>query len=204
MDEEAERAVRAALDGYERGNPLNTVTFSALLVRLRGEVSTDETLPQPEAAPAPSSYGATPPMLNFDQMGTHAASMVRAVNLLGADEAAAHVQVSLPRNLAHWPGFLSLYWSCVAPFHEDGRLRASIDAVLEEGTARGRRLASLLAPTPDPTSEAREGVLRVLENLVPNAMGRMIPVVALLKKMMPDEATVLWGHGFRGSMPPGP
>ncbi len=191
VDTEAERAIRAALDGYEHGNPLNTVTFMAVLSRLRGEAPSDAGLPPPESAPPPSPFGPAPSLMNFDQMDETTAAMVRAVNLIGADQAAARVQVSLPRNLAHWPGFLSLYWSGLAPLHEDGRLRAAIDAVLEDGAARGRRLTALLGPTPDPGKETHKGVQSVLENLVPNAMARMIPVVALLKRMMPGESSVL-------------
>jgi len=37
----------------------------------------------------------------------------------------------------------------------------------------------------EPSEETSRGVLESLENLVPNAMGRMIPVVSLLKQMMP-------------------
>ena len=187
IDAQAERAIRAALDGYEQGNPLNTVTFSAVMVRLRGDAPSDADLPPPESAPPPSPFGAAPSMMNFDQMDDTAAAMVRAVNLIGADEAASRVQVSLPRNLAHWPGFLSLYWASLAPLHEDGRLRGAIDAVLRDGEARGQRLATLLESTTDPAEDTRRNVQSVLGNLIPNAMGRMIPVVALLKKMMPGR-----------------
>jgi hypothetical protein len=188
VDAQAERAIRAAIDGYDRGNPLNTVTFSAVMVRLRGEVPAEASLPPAESAPPPSSFGVAPSMMNFDEMDDMTAAMVRAVNLIGADEEAAKVQVSLPRNLAHWPGFLSLYWACLAPLHEDGRLRGAIDAVLRDGEARGQRLSTLLGPTPDPAEETRRGVESVLGNLIPNAMGRMIPVVALLQAMMPADS----------------
>ena len=110
---------------------------------------------------------------------------MRAVNLLGARGHAREVQVSLPRNLAHWPGFLSLDWTILAPLHDDGRLADCIDAVLEDGRKRGSRMAAALGATPEPAEETRRGVLESLENLVPNAMGRMIPVVSLLKRMMP-------------------
>jgi hypothetical protein len=178
-------AIRAAVDGYDRGNPLNIVTFSALMSRLRGE---EPTAPPPapiNAGPEAPVAGETPEMLNFDQMDPVAADMVRAVNLLGARGRAREVQVSLPRNLAHWPGFLCLYWTILAPLHDDGRLGKCIDAVLDDGRERGNRMAAALGDTPEPAEETRRGVLESLENLVPNAMGRMIPVVSLLKRMMP-------------------
>ena len=186
VDADAEVSIRAAVDGYDRGNPLNIVTFSALMSRLRGE---EPTAPPPapvDAEPEPPVVGETPKLLNFDQMDPVTADMVRAVNLLGARGHAREVQVSLPRNLAHWPGFLSLYWTILAPLHDDGRLATCIDAVLEDGRERGGRMAAALGDTPEPSEETRQGVLESLENLVPNAMGRMIPVVSLLKQMMPN------------------
>ncbi len=185
VDAAAEISIRAAIDGYDRGNPLNIVTFSALMSRLRGE---KPSAPPPAPVDAGSESpvaGETPKMLNFDQMDPVAADTVRAVNLLGARGRAREVQVSLPRNLAHWPGFLSLYWTILAPLHDDGRLADCIDAVLEDGRKRGSRMAAALGATPKPAEETRRGVLESLENLVPNAMGRMIPVVSLLKRMMP-------------------
>ncbi len=68
------------------------------------------------------------------------------------------------------------------------RFAACIDAVLEDGHLRGSRLAAALGDKPDPSDETRRGVLESFENLVPNAMGRMIPVVRLLKKMIPAVA----------------
>jgi hypothetical protein len=185
VDASAEVSIRAAIDGYDRGNPLNIVTFSALMSRLRGEKPTAAPPAPVDAGPEPPVAGETPKMLNFDQMDPVAADMVRAVNLLGARGRAREIQVSLPRNLAHWPGFLSLYWTILAPLHEDGRLGTCIDAVLEDGRERGARMAAALGDTTEPSEETRRGVLESLENLVPNAMGRMIPVVSLLKTMMP-------------------
>jgi hypothetical protein len=185
VTEDAEVAIRAAVDGYDRGNPLNIVTFSALMSRLRGEEPTAAPPAPIDAGPEAPVAGETPKMLNFDQMDPVAADMVRAVNLLGARGRAREVQVSLPRNLAHWPGFLCLYWTILAPLHDDGRLATCIDAVLDDGRERGNRMSAALGDTPEPAEETRRGVLDSLENLVPNAMGRMIPVVSLLKRMMP-------------------
>ena len=185
VDADGEVSIRAAVDGYDRGNPLNIVTFSALMSRLRGEKPTAAPPAPVDAEPEPPVAGETPKLLNFDQMDPVTADMVRAVNLLGARGHARDVQVSLPRNLAHWPGFLSLYWTILAPLHDDGRLATCIDAVLEDGRERGGRMAAALGDTPEPSEETLQGVLDSLEYLVPNAMGRMFPVVCLLKQMMP-------------------
>ncbi len=187
VDAVAEGSIRAAIDGYDRGNPLNIVTFSALMSRLRAEKPTAPPPAPVTAEPEAPVAGEIPKMLNFDQMEPVTADMVRAVNLLGARGRAREVQVSLPRNLAHWPGFLALYWTILAPINDDGRLAACIDAVLDDGRKRGSRMAAALGDTPEPSEETSSGVLESLENLVPNAMGRMIPVVSLLKRMLPTD-----------------
>jgi len=115
VDTAAEISIRAAIDGYDRGNPLNIVTFSALMSRLRGEKPSAPPPAPVDAGPELPVAGAPPQLLNFDQMDPVTADTVRAVNLLGARGHAREVQVSLPRNLAHWPGFLSLYWTILAP-----------------------------------------------------------------------------------------
>lgn len=187
VEADAEVKIRAALDGYRRGNPLNTVTFSALLVRLRGETPLAGKDLEPLPPPAPSPYGKVPPLQNFEDMSATSAELVREVNLLGADEIGRRIQVSLPRNLAPWPGFLALYWTLLAPLHESGALRAAVDRVLADGHERGRHLAVHLGDVGEVAPETTQGVSEVLENLVPNAMGRMMPVVALLTAALPPE-----------------
>lgn len=125
-------------------------------------------------------------MLNLDQMPPHVAAMVRTVNLIGARGKARDVQVSLPRNLAHWPGFLALYYTALQPRHDDGSLLAAVDTVLEDGRRRGRAISGALGRTDLPGADTSAAVRASLENLVPNAMGRMIPVVSLLLRLMPS------------------
>lgn len=193
VDAQAEVSIRAALAGYDRGNPLNLVAFSAVLTRLRkggdpapGAGNADGPVPDPARVDAMRK--ATPPaprMLSFEEMDETTAELVRAVNLIGARDAARQVRVSLPRNLAHWPGFLSLYLATLQPLHDDGRLFFAIDAVLADGEARGARLASRLGNTGLPPESVTASVREPIESLVPHAMGRMISVVSLLQRILP-------------------
>lgn len=185
IDADDERAIRAALVGYDRGNPLNIVSFSAILSRLNGEAPPAGPPPQERPSlPAPTPTP-TPTMLNLDDMTPHVAELVRTVNLIGARGKAREIQVSLPRNLAHWPGFLALYYAVLQPLHDDGTLVAAIDAVLEDGRRRGHAVSGALGDTRLPDADTAAAVRASLENLVPNAMGRMIPVVSLLLHLMP-------------------
>jgi len=181
-----ETAIRSALLGYDRGNPLNIVSFSAVMARLNGEAPPTSP-PARQPPPQSTATSPAPAMLNFEQMPPHVAEMVRAVNLIGARGKARDVQVSLPRNLAHWPGFLALYYCALQPLHDDGSLLAAIDAVLSDGRRRGVAVSGALGSTDLPGADTAAAVKASLDNLVPNAMGRMIPVVSLLLRLMPIE-----------------
>lgn len=188
IDAEAEANIRAALAGYDRGNPLNTVAFSAILARLdpnadiplRGEIPADAHPPEQDAPPP------APSLMSFTDMDPVTTKLVHAVTTIGARGEGLQVQVSLPRNLAHWPGFLSLYLTALKPLHDDGRLLAAVDRVLAEGQQRGTVLAAHLADRPVPDADAAQFVAETLNLLVPHAMGRMIPVVSLLSVLMPQ------------------
>lgn len=178
--------IETILDSYERSNPLNLVAIGALLVLLQGQ-SGDA----PAAAPAeyvaePPVSGDLPSLLSFDEMTPETADLARAVNALGA-RGRTHIMVSMPRHLAHWPAYLDLYRSVIAPLDADGRLAACIDAVIADGRLRGALLASRLATGREPQGVARAATIATLEDFYENAIARMIPVVGLLKKAMPSS-----------------
>ena len=64
VDASAEVSIQAAIDGYDRGNPLNIVTFSALMSRLRGEQPTAPPPSPVDAGPEPPGPVETPKMPN--------------------------------------------------------------------------------------------------------------------------------------------
>ena len=186
VDGAGEATIRVVLDTYDRSNPLNLVSLSAMLAVLEGTASTDSTRPPaPSAAEAPDE-GALPKLLNLDEMTTDAAQLVHDINELGA-RGRSHILVSMPRHLAHWPGFLALYWMVIAPFDRNGTLHELIDAVLEEGRQRGTALAQALAAAGAPPDDIRDSLTATLDDFSRNAIARMIPVVSLLKQAMPRE-----------------
>ena len=183
VDEPGERTIRAILESYHRSNPLNLVALSTLLAALRGDPVPDgKSAPSP--MPEPPIEGALPALLALDDMEEDTAALVVAVNRLGA-RGDDHILVSMPRHLAHWPGYLGLYWALIAPPDGDGRLAASIDATLEDGKARGGLLAGEAGISDAPPADAAVAIEATLDDFCRNAISRMIPVVALLRKAMP-------------------
>ena len=186
VDAAAERTIRAILNSYDRSNALNLVTLSALLARLRKEAAPAASAPAPAQAPEPAIGAALPPLLALADMPREAAALVRAVNRLGT-RGRDHILVSMPRQLAHWPGFLALYWSLLAPLDADGRMHACIDAVRADARAQGARLAPDLGQPALPAPDALAAVETSLDDFCQNAISRMIPVVSLLQTAMPRD-----------------
>lgn len=193
VDDGNQASIYAILDGYDRGNPLNIIAFCALMARLDGHISTGTPPTQTEISPALTAISAISPiiatqttMLTFEQMPKDTASLVHLVNHIGVKDETKSVQVSLPRNLAHWPGFLSLYYLALTPLHDNGTLMRAIDAVIADGYRRGTMLSGALGATKLPKEETMAKIRHSLNMLIPGAMGRMIPVVTLLKRLMPE------------------
>jgi len=183
VDAQAEGAIRGILKSYDRSNPLNLVAHCALLAILRNERADKSVRPAPEK-PQTAIDVTLPALVNLHETSVETAELVRAVNRLGA-RGRDHILVSMPRHLAHWPGFLALYWALIAPLDTDGELHRCIDTVLADGRARGARLASAIRQTSQPPEESRDAIEATLDDFCCNAISRMIPVVSLLKQAMP-------------------
>lgn len=177
--------IRRIIDSYDRSNPLNLLALFALLGCLQGEKA--KATPRAiRGMPERSITGKLPALLALDDMSPAIASLVREVNRLGAggDD---HILVSMPRHLAHWPGYLALYWASIAPLDADGRLGEHIAAVLVEGQRRAQGLAGDLDGQGGADASNRAALEAILDDFIRNAIGRMIPVVSLLKQSFPED-----------------
>ncbi len=177
--------IRRILDSYDRSNPLNLLALLVLLGLLKGEAA----VAAPRAirgVPERSISGEMPALLALDEMAPGTVDLVRAVNRLGAggDD---HILVSMPRHLAHWPGYLALYWTSIAPLDADDRLRECIDAVRVDGRHRALGLAGHLDARGGVDEPNRAALEATLENFSQNAISRMIPVVSLLRRAFPED-----------------
>ncbi len=184
VDAQAESTIRGILQSYDRTNPLNLVALCTLLAFLRNEPS-DEAVAIPPGRAQSAIDVTLPALVNLHETSNDTAELVRAINRLGA-RGRDHILVSLPRHLAHWPGFLALYWALIAPLDDNGNLHRSIDKVLSNGRARGARLAKVLDQSVQAPEASRDEIEAVLDDFCRNAISRMIPVVSLLKKTMPS------------------
>ena len=183
VDAEALSVIRGILDSYDRSNPLNLIALSTLLAILRNEIA-DETTRPAEREPQHPIDPKLPALINLHEAPDETAELVRAVNRLGA-RGRDHILVSMPRHLAHWPGFLALYWTLIAPLDKNGELHQCTDSVFANAKASGARLAGVVNNTGQPPEASRAQIESTLDDFCRNAISRMIPVVSLLKKAMP-------------------
>ncbi len=183
IDAAGEASIRRILASYNRSNAMNLVALSALVRSIDGapaDTNTDPASPNQEN----SIGGALPRLLTLDEVSSETADLIRRINLL-SDRDQGRILASMYRHLAHWPGFLSLGHAHLAPLAEDGRLAKLIAQAITLGESAGARLQAgmTVLPPPDTADEVRHAATDFIEN----AIGKMVPVAALLMVAMPKQ-----------------
>mgnify|MGYP001290636923 CR=1 FL=1 len=190
-----ERGVRTVLDAYNRSNGMNLIALSALLLELDGAGATGAA-PAPSPAPAAPQggigggiEGGLPYLLPLSEMAPATAALVQALNLLG-ERADEPILASMYRHLAHWPPFLALAWTLIAPLHADGRLTAAIAGGLQHARARATALLGGLGAAPAELDATAGAPLRAaLDAFTTHPIGKMVTICALLRRAMPARET---------------
>ena len=179
LDDAAMAAIRDVLAAYDRTNAMALVALSAARERLAGRVGPMVALP-PSAPPPPAPLR-LPPLVDLSAMAPATASLVVALNRLGAVQPAP-VLASMYRNLAHWPGFLALAWGVVAPLDADGRLAAAIAEALRMARTRAAALPPPPEDVPPLDPALRPQVDAALALFTGDAISRMLVVTAVLRR----------------------
>ncbi len=183
IDADGEASIRRILASYNRSNALNLAALSALVRRIDGApVVSIVASASDRSVQAASIEGALPKLLALDEVGTDTAELIRRINLLG-DRIDGRIIASMYRHLAHWPGYLALCHAHLAPIAADGRLEKMIRATVSLGGAAGARLQPELEELPLPATA--DAVRSAATDFIEHAIGRMVPVAALLIAVMP-------------------
>jgi len=177
---DGERAtLLAILDSYNRGNALNICALSALLVEPAGEPRGARRAP-----PLPRPLVAVPGVKALDEFPPEVQALIWEVNALG-QTAGDPVLATAYKHVAPWPGFLSLSWALLAPMHRDGSLVALVAQSARAARAEAAHLARLKAAAAD--SPAAPAVRAAAVHFVEHVIGRMIPIVQMLRRALPDD-----------------
>jgi hypothetical protein len=101
------------------------------------------------------------------------------IGRLGSSEAVA----SLYRHLAHWPGFLAVAYTALAPLHRSGELAETQQEVSAFGRAQ---CASLVNPNlPVLAPDAKSAALRGLDQFTGLMIGRMVVMGKAMRALLP-------------------
>lgn len=177
-------AIRNILAAYDHTNAMAIIALSALLAHLEHKAAAfDGALPhrRPEA-PEPSATIALPRLLSLTDLPPATAGLVTTLNGLGTRRSAP-ILASMYRHLAHWPCYLALAWSTIAPLDADGRLDRAITEVVVHARARARSLAPRLsapaAVLPAPATGA--AVRAAVEPFTGDVIAKMVVICAVLR-----------------------
>lgn len=183
LDAAACTSIRQMLATYDRGNSLNLVALSAFRAHARGEA---DPTPLPATAPGTGIEASLPPLIPIGEMAPALADLVHRLNAIGDPE--QRVLASLYRHLAHWPPFLALAWTRLAPLDAAGAVGPMIARNRETARGIGRRLAAAIPARDvhlDPAVRAEAEA--AVDLFIGYAISRMVPLGAILSRSMPDQ-----------------
>ena len=183
IDATAERGIAAVLAGYDRSNTTNLIALSALLRRLEGDAGTAQPI---AAAPEPALDAALPKLLTAAEMAPETAALVERLNLIGERDE-GRIVASMYRHLAHWPGFLALAWTLLAPLDAAGTLAPAVARNLAAARKRSALLVGRLSPMSPPAETARDSRAAILR-FVEHPIGKMVTICRLLRHNLPVSA----------------
>jgi hypothetical protein len=108
---------------------------------------------------------------------------VLAINRLGAIHREP-ILASMYRHLAHWPAYLALAWTVLAPLGFDQRLDRAIEDAIAQGRARAQHLvAQLPIQLPAIRPATARGVARAIDRFTGDVIAKMVVICALLRRL---------------------
>lgn len=169
--------IHAVLAAYDRTNPMALVALTLLQESVKpgfapGAPPALESVPAAEAVPLP-------PLPDLADLPPATAALVLRLNAIGVGEAT--ILASMYRHLGPWPGYLALAWAMLAPLDARAIIAQARAAAREEALALGGLLPAQPPPPP--------GVLAALEAFTSEAIGRMVPLAAILRRITPGPRT---------------
>jgi len=177
------KQINVILASYEQSNAMNIIALGALVARLEGIQTVSKRFSTTRSV-SQLVEGRMPPLLTLDEMSSDVRALVNGLNAVGGR---AEILASMYRHLANWPPYLGLISALITPMNADGRREAVILGVIAEGRRRAASLAGALA-TPEDRIDAgiQNDIGTALNRFIDGPIGKMIAVVPLIKKAMPN------------------
>ena len=183
LDEEALAAIRNILDSYHHTNALALVVFSAFLSCAESTQETSWQLTVDPTVARTPHHAALPRLMPISEMSPAVARLVDELNRFGEDSDTALV-ASMYRHLSHWPAYLALTRTLLAPLHQNGDLHRLVATTRQLGEDHGRRLSSLLS-VPTPPKDTASQAITAVRRFVMHPIARMTGVCGMMRSAMP-------------------
>jgi hypothetical protein len=181
LDAGARSGIGQVLSSYDRSNAMNLVALAALRAKADGDT---DAAPLQAVDPGVEIAGELPFLVAIDQMPPATADTVRALNAMGDPD--QRVLASMYRHLSHWPPFLALVWSRLAPLDADGTIDRMIAQNLEIAHGISRQLAHQMPkPTTALSPPVKADAEAALDLFIHYAIGRMVPIGRMLSIAFP-------------------
>jgi hypothetical protein len=182
LDDAAVTGIRNILESYHHTNALALVVFSAFLSRIDGG-SSPASRPVADRAIGAAPRAALPRLTPISEMPPAFARLVDELNGFGEDADSA-LTASMYRHLSHWPVYLALTRTLLAPLHRSGELLQLVTATRALGATHGQDLASAIALTEPP--RGAEAAVAAVRRFVTHPIARMTGICALMRAAMPE------------------
>ena len=187
LDAEAQAGIRNILDSYYHTNALALVALSAFLSSVEdGQREPARASTDADAGTARTPHRiALPRLTPISEMPPPVARLVDELNSFGEDSDTALV-ASMYRHLSHWPSYLALTRTLLAPLDRSGDLHRLVAGTRRLGEDHGRRLAPLLSLSAPP--DAANQAIAAVRRFVSHPIARMTAVCALMRNATPGTS----------------
>jgi hypothetical protein len=174
--------IRTILAAYDRTNAMALIALSAVDCKIAGmPVDGDGASASGSELPfAPPPELRLPPLLSLSELSPATAELVLTMNRIGAKRDDA-ILASMYRHLAHWPAYLALAWTMLAPLAAGTLLDGLIAHAIAQARASARRMIARLPPPPSTLTPAlRDDVARALDRFAGDVIPKMVVIGAIL------------------------
>jgi hypothetical protein len=181
------------LDTYNRGNAYNLLTLLALVEEPRvgsprvdfpdqaTQTQVPSTKPHARFAPPTTTLPSVP---ELDELSADTRALVLALNALGTNGNDGGIVATLNKHAAHWPAYLSLAWSQLAPLSLSGELAALIRRTEHQGRECAAVLANARGTVASTDDETRASAAQAINSFARHAISRMVPVGQMLRQSL--------------------
>ena len=175
------------LAAYDRTNAMALIALSALLHRLDNPLSEAVAPTGTNGSPVQEQRAAIPlpRLLDLTEMAQSTAALVVGLNRFGSRQETP-ILASMYRHLAHWPAYLALSWTVLAPLDADGRLERHIVAAKQMAALRIAPLAAQLPQVALPPSNAVAAAREALVAFTSDVISKMVVICAVLREVSGD------------------